>query len=112
MTRAMKRIWTALLATACLGAAGCDSRYLERKDTLTFGVGDAVSTNNAAQIADPWPRRSQNTRIPMDGAKAERALARYRGLGPVGGLGPGAGPAPGGIGGYAPPGGAPPPPPQ
>lgn len=96
----MKRTSTALAAAACLGLAACDNQYIERKDTLTFGVGDAVSTNAAAQTADPWPRRSQNTRIPMDGVKAERALARYRGAGPNG---------PNGNGGYAPPNGAPPP---
>lgn len=97
----MKRTASLILA-ACLPLAACDNNYIERKDTLTFGVGDAVATNNAAQIADPWPRRSQNTRIPMDGAKAENALARYRGAG-ANGSGPN-----GANGGYGPAGGPPP----
>ena len=73
----MKRNAIFILA-ACFPLAACDNNYIERKDTLTFGAGDAVATNNAAQIADPWPRRSQNTRIPMDGAKAANALEHYR----------------------------------
>ena len=100
----MTRVLIALSAAACLGLAACDNRYIERKDTVTFGLGDAVTTNNAVMTANPWPRRSQNTRIPMDGVKAENALLRYR----LGGASPG-GPGPG-AGGFA-PGGAPPPPP-
>lgn len=79
----MKSLHMTLLPIACLALASCN-QYLERKDTLTMSAGDAVASNEAVQIADPWPRYSQNNNIPMDGAKAQRALQRYRGNGQIG----------------------------
>lgn len=80
----MKQLRALVPLAACLALAACDNQYFERKDTLTLGVGDAVASNNAVQVQDPWPRRSQNDRIPMDGGKAEAAMARYRGAGSAG----------------------------
>lgn len=90
----MKTLLSALSALACVTLAACDNQYIERKDTLTLGAGDAVATNAAVMTPDPWPRRSRDDRIPMDGVKAEAALARYRagnGGSPGAYVGPGGG---------------------
>lgn len=87
----------ALVGAACLGIAACSNQYIERKDTVTLGAGDAVASNIAVLTHDPWPVASRDNRIPMDGVKAEKALARYR-SGNNGGAangGYGAPPAPG-----------------
>ncbi|MCX7898668.1 MAG: hypothetical protein N2444_01010, partial [Methylocystis sp.] len=88
----MNRIAIAIVLPG-MTLAACDNQYIERKDMLSLGAGDAVATNMAAHVHDPWPPRSADDRIPMDGVKAGTALIRYR-----------AGPAPGGAGGGAPPG--------
>ncbi len=66
-------------AAAALGLAlsGCSNQYFERKDTVTFGAGDAVATNIAIQTPDPWPRGSKNTTIAANGAKLARIYRRY-----------------------------------
>jgi type IV pilus biogenesis protein CpaD/CtpE len=80
----MKVFPTILLPAAFLTLGACNA-YLERKDTIAFSAGDAVASNAAVEIADPWPRNSQNTNIPMDGVKAQRAIERYRDGGNGGG---------------------------
>jgi hypothetical protein len=71
-----------LLATVCLTLAACDQymaeRYLVRRDTVTSSSGNAVATNSAVQIPDPWPRGSNNPNIAFDGEKISRAVKRYR----------------------------------
>jgi hypothetical protein len=63
----------ALLATL----AGC-SEYLDRRDTISLGGGNAVASNNVAQMVDPWPRASADRDIAFNGAKMESAVERYR----------------------------------
>ena len=65
------------LPIVCLTLSACN-QYLERKDTLTFSAGDAVASNSAVQIPDPWPRYSRDTNIAFDGEKIRRAVKRYR----------------------------------
>ena len=94
----MKPLHMSLLSIACLVLSACN-QYLERKETVTMGAGDAVASNEAIQTADPWPRYSQNNNIPMDGVKAQRAIQRYRSNGengppPGGGAAAGNGGAP------------------
>jgi hypothetical protein len=71
-----------LLATFCLTLSACDhymeERYLVRRDTATSSSGDAVATNSAVQIPDPWPRGSNDTNIVFDGEKIRCAVKRYR----------------------------------
>ena len=52
--------------------------YLERKDTITSGAGDARDVNAATHIIDPWPRYVGNRRIPANGERAVGAIERYR----------------------------------
>lgn len=66
-----------LLCGVALFAAGCDD-YLERRDTITLGVGDAVSVNKATQTINRWPRAAREDRWVSDGERARIAVSRYR----------------------------------
>lgn len=73
-----KRLLTALaLGSTILSFPGC-SEYLERRDTLTLGSGDAVQRNIALQVIDPSPAHARQTELYTDGSRAQRALERYR----------------------------------
>jgi hypothetical protein len=67
-----------ILILAAFGMSACSNAYYERKDSVTFSNGDSVEANKALQIADPWPKGSQNTNIPMDPIKAAQAMYKYR----------------------------------
>lgn len=73
--KAMKVILIALMGT---GAGACSNEYYVRGDSIRFNAGDAVATNLAVQIPNPNPPRSNDTNIPMDGVKAQKAIERYR----------------------------------
>jgi hypothetical protein len=66
-----------LALLAVLGLAACD-RYVDRRDQVTFGSGDAVAFNKAAQIIDPWPVASRRITHGMRGEQAEAALEKLR----------------------------------
>jgi hypothetical protein len=65
-----------LAATTLLGA--CTDMYLDRRDTVSFGAGDAVAVNKVTQMMDPWPVRSGDRNIPHDGERMAAAAERYR----------------------------------
>jgi len=52
--------------------------YLQRKDSVFLGAGDAKAINSATQIIDPWPRYVRNTRIGGDGSRMQGVVERYR----------------------------------
>ena len=54
------------------------SMYIQRKDTVTLGAGDAKAVNAATHVIDPWPRYVGNRRIPGNGDRLSRAVERYR----------------------------------
>jgi hypothetical protein len=68
-----------MLALGALLAAlaGC-SEYLDRRDTISLGGGNAVATDKVTQMVDPWPRDSADRNIAFNGAKMETAVERYR----------------------------------
>lgn len=66
----------ALAATTLLGA--CTDMYLDRRETVSFGAGDAVAVNKVAHMVDPWPVRSGDRNIPHDGERMAAAAERYR----------------------------------
>jgi hypothetical protein len=70
-------IKTALAVLAVLGLAACD-KYVDRRDQVTFGAGDAIAFNKAAQIIDPWPAQARTVTHGMRGEQAEAALAKLR----------------------------------
>ena len=65
------------LATLLAALAGC-SEYLDRRNTISLGGGDAVATNKVTQMVDPWPRASADKNIAFNGDKMESAVERYR----------------------------------
>jgi len=77
-----------LVAAASLGLGGC-SDYLERRDTIWLGAGEAVQTNIITHQIDPWPNHARRIRVASDGERAQRAIERYRN--PRAGAGAGAG---------------------
>jgi hypothetical protein len=66
----------ALAGTTLLGA--CTDMYLDRRDTVSFGVGDAVAANKVTQMVDPWPARAGDRNIWHDGERMQAAAERYR----------------------------------
>ena len=57
--------------------AGC-SEYLDRRDTVSLGAGNAIATDQVTHMVDPWPRASAKRDIAFDGNKMESAFERYR----------------------------------
>jgi hypothetical protein len=69
---------TAAAVLAALALAGCDGKYVDRRDGVSFGAGDAVAANKAMQIIDPWPASSRTVTHGMRGEQAEAAMAKLR----------------------------------
>lgn len=80
MVRVMVRVVAAALAIGALGTmiGGCSQIYLDRRDAVGLGAGDAIAANQAVQVIDPWPPRSGNTNIVFSGQRMQAAAERYR----------------------------------
>ena len=65
-----------VLAAAGL-ASGC-ADYMNHRDSITFGLGNAVEANKAIHIEDPFPPEAQRTRIASDGKVIRRAVTQYQ----------------------------------
>ena len=70
------RLAVLALAAPLLGA--CTDMYLDRRDTVSFGAGDAVAVNKVTQMIDPWPARAGDRNIMHDGERMQIAAERYR----------------------------------
>jgi hypothetical protein len=72
----------AVAAAALLGGflAGCSDPglYLDRRDTIALGGGDAVDGNQIAQMVDPWPPHANNKNLTFNGERMQRAIECYR----------------------------------
>jgi hypothetical protein len=75
-----------LSLTASLAVAGCSSTigfddpsadYLQRTGLVSTNGGDAQATNVAMQTATPWPRYSNDTNVPANGARIVKVITRY-----------------------------------
>jgi hypothetical protein len=66
----------ALGASALTGA--CSDMYLDRRETVTFGAGDAPAHNALVHMVDPWPRAAGNRDLTYDGERMQAAAERYR----------------------------------
>jgi hypothetical protein len=73
---------------AFLTGAGCSSTvgfddpfadYLQRTALVSTTGGDSQAANIAMQTATPWPRYSNDTNIPANGARIVKAITRYEG---------------------------------
>lgn len=51
--------------------------YTQRSLTIAPGTGNAQAANAALQTATPWPRYSNNTRIPGNGAQMVKAVGEF-----------------------------------
>ncbi|MGB3901059.1 MAG: hypothetical protein WA973_21150 [Mesorhizobium sp.] len=63
-----------LLAAMLLG--GC-ADYMNHRDTVTLGAGDAMEANLGIHTIKPFPPDAKNTNIRVDGTKLQRAHERY-----------------------------------
>jgi hypothetical protein len=79
-TKAMARLITAAIAaTALVGTlAGCSDLYFDRRDTIVLGGGNAVATDQAMQMNNPWPPESRYTALAANGQRMQSAVERYR----------------------------------
>jgi hypothetical protein len=73
------------IAIASLTVAGCSSTigfddpsadYLQRTALVSTSGGDAQAANLAMQTSSPWPRYSNDTNIPANGARIVKAITR------------------------------------
>jgi hypothetical protein len=67
----------ALIVLAGGPLAACD-RYVDRRDQVTFGHGDSIAANKAAQIIDPWPTAARTIDHGISGEQAEAAMEKLR----------------------------------
>lgn len=78
MSRNNARGLTVLALAAPLLLGACTDMYLDRRDTVSFGAGDAVAVNKITHMVDPWPVRAGDRNIPHDGERMAAAAERYR----------------------------------
>lgn len=76
--RRSKRLFLVLAAASLI--SGC-ADYMNHRDSITFGLGNAVEANKAIHTQDPFPRVAQNTHIATDGKVVHRAIRSYQGGG-------------------------------
>jgi hypothetical protein len=70
----------ALLVSSCSSTLGFDdpsADYLQRTALVSTTGGDAQAANLALQTPTPWPRYSNDTNIPGNGARMTAAIKRY-----------------------------------
>ena len=58
--------------------AGCSDLYLDRRETVSLGGGDAVAVNRVVQTIDPWPLAAADRSYVTNGDKMRSAAERYR----------------------------------
>ncbi|MFC3205007.1 hypothetical protein [Aquamicrobium soli] len=63
-----------LLAAMLLG--GC-ADYMNHRDSITLGAGDAMEANLGIHTIKSFPPDAKNTNIRVDGAKVQQAYKRY-----------------------------------
>jgi hypothetical protein len=68
-----------LAAVALLMALPACSQelYGEAQDGVTYQFGDAVASNRAAQMIDPWAAHTADTRLTYKGRPMNAAIDRY-----------------------------------
>ncbi|ANL30406.1 hypothetical protein AMC90_PB00088 (plasmid) [Rhizobium phaseoli] len=75
MLQNAKRVLFVLAAAGLV--SGC-ADYMNNRDTITFGVGNAVEANKAIHIQDPFPPEAQRTQIASDGKVIRRVVTQYQ----------------------------------
>lgn len=73
------RLVRTFVAVILLGVlAGCSDIYYDRRETIAFGGADAIATNNAVQMENPWPAAAQSRQVAGNGIVVQSAVERYR----------------------------------
>ena len=75
LLRRSKRAILVLAMTSLV--PGC-ADYLNHRDSITFGLGNAAEANKGIHTQDPFPRVAQNTHIATDGKVVHRAIRSYQ----------------------------------
>ena len=57
----------ALVAVMLLASLSACADYLNRRDSVSFGAGDAAEGNTAIHSINPFPPAASNTTIVVDG---------------------------------------------
>ena len=78
LLRRSKRALLILAMTSLI--SGC-ADYLNHRDSITFGLGNAAEANKGIHTQDPFPRVAQNTRVATDGKVVHRVIRSYQGGG-------------------------------
>jgi hypothetical protein len=108
--RAPRSAIAILILGAPLALAGCSSTvgfddpfadYLQRTALVSTTGGDSQAANIAMQTATPWPRYSNDTNIPANGARIVKAITRYESGSSGGGASDSAAPSATSLGGNA-----------
>jgi hypothetical protein len=78
--RATRLVAAMLTVAGCGWLAGCSNAdlYLDHRDTIGLGAGDAIAGNTVNQMVDPWPPSSGDKNIAFNGQKMQAAVERYR----------------------------------
>jgi hypothetical protein len=71
------RVLSAALLCGSLLAA-CSDMYYDRRDTVSFGAGDAIAANKVVHAVDMWPEAAGYRDIESNGQKMQSAVERYR----------------------------------
>lgn len=65
------------LTVAAFGLCGCQEHF-DRRDTISYAVGDSVALNKQTQTIERWPEASRYDRWSSDGERARLATEKYR----------------------------------
>jgi hypothetical protein len=101
---AIASVIASLAVAGCSSTVGFDdptSDYLQRTALVSTAGGDAQAANIAMQTATPWPRYSNDTNIPANGARITKVITRYESGSASGGGGDSATPSSANPGGSA-----------
>jgi hypothetical protein len=71
----MLRMFIVTTSIALLALSGCAKDDTLRTEGLTLGAGDAIATNSALQIIDPWPEGVEDTDLLVPSASGATADA-------------------------------------
>ncbi|ANM12936.1 MULTISPECIES: hypothetical protein [unclassified Rhizobium] len=72
-----------LLVLAAAGLTSGCADYMNHRDTITFGAGNAMEANKAIHTEDPFPPEAQRTHIASDGKVVRRVMTEYQNGGAV-----------------------------
>lgn len=61
-----------------LPLCGC-ADYMNHRDSITFGLGNALEANKGIHTRDPFNPQTANTIIYADGRRVARVMAEYNG---------------------------------